>query len=237
MKLELALSMAHTIQGILTEHVQRIELVGSNKRQDKEDVHDIEFLIINRPERPIPDFGDPKPPATYLDKALRWMDEQGYFKFSLGDKQGPNQKTRQIQCMRFGLMGESSFPLELYITIPEKWGIMNVIRTGPAPFSHCYVTSEEYVTHDGLMGLLPACFEYHRGTYITFQGETLLLPEERDAIELLGWGWIPPKERRKYVKQKGETLPPRKLAEIYTVAAGKPIAEVEAEQLSFMDNR
>jgi hypothetical protein len=48
-------------------------------------------------------------------------------------------------------------------------------------------------------GFLPDDLQYIRGETVIKRGEeTLILPEERDAIEILGHGWIPPNERRKW---------------------------------------
>ncbi len=163
----------------------RIEIVGSVKRADKLDVHDIEYLVIANDRTPRPDFGQKVVFKTMLDKVLHELCEQGLLKFVKG-----GEKLKQYSILEADTL--NPFHMELYIVRPETWGIQNVIRTGPSEFSHRFVTNKAYG------GLLPDDCEYIRGeTQIKRQGKVLDLPEEADVIGLLGLGWIEPKHRHR----------------------------------------
>jgi len=100
------------------------------------------------------------------------------------------------------------FKLELYIVRAETWGIQNVIRTGPSLFSHRYVTNKSLTCYDlptgqRYPGLLPDQFKYVAGETKIMQGMTVLsLPEEQDALAVLGLGWIEPKDRARVANMR-----------------------------------
>lgn len=56
MEYQKALEYAELFKERLAPACIRIEIVGSVKRADKQDVHDIEILLIPKDERPVPVF-------------------------------------------------------------------------------------------------------------------------------------------------------------------------------------
>lgn len=177
---------------------ERIEIVGSVKRADKPDCHDIEILLIPVPGHPRPEFGDKTIYKTHLDKRLSELHREGILGHPQTKADGDKLKKRAI--LNCGEINE--FKLELYIVRHDTWAVQNVIRTGPSLFSHRFVTNKSNFiwireTNQRIPGLLPDEYEYVRGeTVIKLNGKILELKEEGDAIELLGMGWIPPAERR-----------------------------------------
>ena len=203
MKINKSLEYAEQFLELLSPACDRIEIVGSNKRQDKTDVHDIEILLIAKNERPVPEFG--KPNQVYknkLEKVIADLHYQDILRHAADKKDGDKLKKRAI----VGVGELNEFCLELYIVQPETWGIQNVIRTGPSIFSHCFVTNKSkgaYSREENTWyaGLLPDQYTYVRGeTKILFEGNQFSLPEEKDAIEILGFGWVEPRDRIKLVK-------------------------------------
>jgi hypothetical protein len=203
MRYQEAKNLADKLAGLIMPGCERLEVVGSVKRGDKNawenGVHDIEFLCIADPRTPRPEFGqDPKAlPRTMLDKLLSGICRSGVLKFIEG---GPKLRKYAITEVVTANILEP-FKLELYIVRPETWGIQNVIRTGPSLFSHRYVTNKSLTfyhrpTDKRYPGLLPDQFKYVAGETKIMQGMTVLsLPEEQDALAVLGLGWIEPKDR------------------------------------------
>jgi DNA polymerase/3'-5' exonuclease PolX len=84
--------------------------------------------------------------------------------------------------------------LDLFIVRPETWGIQFTLRTGCAEFSQRCVTSRSVAG----FGFLPEDCKYIVGeTRIERNGVTVPLLEEKDFFDLLGLGWVEPRERNK----------------------------------------
>lgn len=174
----------------------RLEVVGSVKRGDKADVHDIEMLVIADSKTPRPEFGQKIIHKNMLDKVMFELCADGLLKFIKG-----KDKYKQYEILQAG--EPEPFHLELWIVNERTWGIQNVIRTGPKEFSHRFVTPK------ALGGLLPNDHRYIKGeTRIERDGVTLSLPEESDALAVLDLGWIEPKDRHRWAgtAPKGERL-------------------------------
>jgi hypothetical protein len=196
MKYQKAKDLAEMFATMLTLACSRVEIVGGVKRGDREECHDIELLIIPDPHTPRPEFGQKVIHKTTLDKFLFDLCEQSILKFKKG-----GDKYKQYEILEAG--EPEPFYLELWIVNERTWGIQNVIRTGPRGFSHRFVTPE------AMGGLLPNDHRYIKGeTRIEVDGKTLKLPEEADALAVLGLGWIEPKDRHRYAGSypKGERL-------------------------------
>jgi len=196
-----ARDLAEKFMQLLTPACTRIEIVGSVKRADKPEVHDIEILLIAKDERPRPEFG--KPNQIYnnmLEKTIAQLEYDGLLRQAFDKKDGQKLKKRAI--VNSGEINE--FCIEFYIVNTATWGIQNVIRTGPSLFSHRFVTNQSMKFFEPslkrvIAGFLPDDLKYIRGETVIKRGEeTISLPEERDAIEVLGHGWIPPADRGKW---------------------------------------
>jgi hypothetical protein len=189
---------------LISPACERLEIVGGVKRADKPEVHDIEFLVIADVRRPRPEFGQKVIHKTMLDKVLFELCEMGLLKRVMG-----GDKLQKYEIVEARKTEVNPFCLEIYIVRPETWGIQNVIRTGPAEFSHCFVTNRGSVCYDKesghhYYGLLPDDCQYIRGeTRIERNGLPLDLPEEADALVVIGKGWIEPRDRRRYAVRKG----------------------------------
>lgn len=175
----------------------RLEIVGSVKRADRAECHDIEFLMIPDCKTPRPEFGQKVLHKNMLDKVLYELCESGVLHFLEGGEKLRKYAVREANTI-------NPFKLEIYIVRPETWGVQNVIRTGPSLFSHRFVTNQsmsflDRETGRRYKGLLPDEFKYVRGETKIMRGEEVLcLPEEQDALALLGLGWIEPAQRRKF---------------------------------------
>ena len=194
MKWEAAFELAMKLKVALAEGCERLEIVGSVKRHDKDDCGDIEILCIPDPGRPIPRFGDKVIFRNALEKTVVKMQEVGL----IGKPKLNGDKLKKFPILNTGEI--NPFYLELYIVKRDTWAIQNVIRTGPSEFSHRFVTNKSQG------GLLPNDYKYIAGeTKIQCKTQagyvTLTLQEEEDAIALLGRGWIEPKDRKLYINR------------------------------------
>ena len=192
MELQKAQQITSKLFDIFAPICKRIEWVGGVKRE-KKDVHDIEFLMILKEGRPLPEFGKPKNLyETHLDKLLADMEYDGILRQASDKKDGGRYKKRAL----IGTGELNEFCVDLFIVNEKTWGIQNVIRTGPALFSHRFVENRSKKIYSRELGrefwgFLPNDLEYIRGeTEIRRGGVALNLPWESDVINLLGVGWI-----------------------------------------------
>lgn len=205
MEYKLAKELSDKFLNILGTVCSRIEVVGSVKRADKPEVHDIEFLMILKNIRPVPEFGKPNQIyLTMLDKLLADLEYEGVIGQAMNKKDGDKYKKRAIKNV-----GLNEFCLDMFIVNESSWGIQNVIRTGPSLFSHRCVTNRNRMMYDRetgnkYSGFLPNQYRYIRASeardeipcVITDKG-ILSLPEEADFINLIFGQWVDNKERRK----------------------------------------
>lgn len=210
MQIDKASDIAEMFRTKLSPFCERIEVVGSVKRNDKPEVHDIEILLIQKQGHPIPEFGNPNIYTNWIDKAMADLEYEGLLRQAADKKDGDRYKKRAI----VGTGELNEFCLDLFIVTPATWGLQNMIRTGPSLFSHRAVTNRMTMFRDiesGNLynGFLPNDLKYIRAkdapdklSRVMRGTEVLKLPEERDAIEMLGFGWIPSNERRKFSIQQ-----------------------------------
>ena len=171
----IALALAQTVLIDLAPACQRIEIAGSLRRK-KAEIGDIEIVCI--PELPKLNqmnwFGDI---SGGLDELLDSLVERRRWKRV---KNGPLYKQFDI--------GPTT--LDLFITTPEKWGMIFCLRSGPADFSHRLVTPRR------AGGLCPAYLRVKDGR-VWNNGTALPTPEEADVFRALGLDWIEPEKREK----------------------------------------
>lgn len=169
-----AQAAALRVINLLRGCVERIEEVGSLRRGTA-DVGDIELLAIPSKYRDL--FGD----ETYNSLAIhdRIMNH-GFEIIKGGDK--------YIQFW-MPIKNPLRIKVDLFLTTAEQFGLLQIIRTGPADFSKRLVTSR-------LMGgMLPAGFCVDGG-YLWRQGSRLVTREEEDVFKAIGHEWVSPCERR-----------------------------------------
>ncbi len=176
----------------LSESCQRIEPAGSFRRK-KADCGDLELVCIPKPGAPRPDFGQKRIFTSYLDLAL--------FHLECGErlgrriKDGEKYKQIIIRTESFGLVHLTEFKLDLFIVRPETWGVQFAIRTGPAEFSH------RFVTRKNQGGLLPNHLKVEDGLlWDTQTGSAFSTPTEFDFFKHIGLPWIEPEDRQSYLE-------------------------------------
>lgn len=152
-------SIADELIARLAPHCQRIEKAGSLRRR-KSEIGDIELLAI--PKFTLDLFGNPSG-----DHELNGIDWTQYGRVV---KQGPKYKQIELE----------KITLDLFIaTPPAEFGVLFMIRTGPAEYSHKMVTPRNQ------RGLMPSCYHFKDGA-IWSHNHIIPTPEERDVFDLFG---------------------------------------------------
>ena len=167
--LDIARTYAETVVKALAPHCERIEIAGSIRRC-KPEVGDIE--IVAYPWHITNLFG--------VSTGVTQLDMFNYELFGRVVKNG--SKYKQIE-MRVGIN------LDLFIvTPPAQWGVIFLIRTGPAEFS------KKMVTHRLNGGELPFAYTVQEGA-VWVDDVRIDTPEEQDFFDLCGMDFVPPEKR------------------------------------------
>ncbi len=169
---------AHRLLDLLEPVCERIEIAGSIRRQCLE-VGDIELIAIPKPTRDL--FGVRKWDSKVIIDRIFELDQ---LPFQRGPEEPLFTKCGEwyAQFMIFGMK------VDLFMTTPEKWGCIYMIRTGSAAFSKRMMTKKSWG------GYCPDNIYFKEGRL--WDGEEVLdTPEEDDVFRLLGVPWMDPVER------------------------------------------
>jgi DNA polymerase/3'-5' exonuclease PolX len=187
MEYDKVLPLAEKLVALLAPGCKRIEIAGGLRRQ-KSDPHDIEIVAIPDLRSPRPIFGCPAYP-TILDAILASLmrgDEDDFLiHLSLN---GPKFK-------QFAISQDSGqnwlIKVDLFLcTPPSDWGVLYLIRTGPAQFSHWIVTKK----YQG--GGLPNGYRVSDNRILSDTNEYIPCPEEIDFLRFCHLNWIEPSLRQ-----------------------------------------
>jgi len=186
MEYDKVLPIAERLVDLLQPGCNRIEIAGGLRRL-KPDPHDIEIVAIPDLRPPHLIFGNPVYP-TILDKLLASLargDEDDLL-IHLG-LNGPKFKQFAISqdCGQHWIIS-----LDLFlVTPPADWGVLYLIRTGPADFSHWIVTQKN------CWGGLPNGYRVEDGRILSSSNEYIPCPEEIDFLKFCHLDWIEPSQR------------------------------------------
>jgi DNA polymerase/3'-5' exonuclease PolX len=168
-----AKQVADELLAKLAPACERIEIAGGVRRE-KPECHDIELVAIPKTE-PIYDiFGEVAGQNNLLNERVEEL-------HLVLDKNGDRYKkiiyTDELNCDLF------------IVREPAQFGVIMVIRTGSAEFSHRIVTARKYG------GRMPSDCYCKDGAVHDKSGRIIPMPEEIDFLNFLGLGWIEPDER------------------------------------------
>jgi DNA polymerase/3'-5' exonuclease PolX len=165
---------------------QSIEIAGSIRRR-KPEVKDVEIVAVPRwIDGPGEDlFGPPKQYNTLhvwatRQRTVTWI-KTGTTLIVPWEIDPKGKYWRGIwPC---------EMKLDLFLATPENYGLILLIRTGPADWSR------RFVTQRSKGGWLPDHLRVEGGTIRDQSGTALATPTEEDAFELAGRQWLPPERR------------------------------------------
>jgi len=167
---ERALIAAQTIVDFIRPACLRVEIAGSLRRE-KPEVGDIEIVAI--PKYSIDLFGGQFYSAAVVGEILR----RAGFEM---DKDGENHK-------KFFYVSAQIW-IDLFLTTPEQFGLIFMIRTGSADFSRSMVTPRQQG------GRMPSNLKVAGGRAWS-GGQALDTPEEIDVFKLWGMRFVEPRNR------------------------------------------
>ncbi|MFX1476938.1 MAG: hypothetical protein ACFFCI_02290 [Promethearchaeota archaeon] len=182
MTLELAKKRANNIIGSLAFGCQKIQVAGSIRRE-KSEVGDIEIVVIpkitiDKIQSGLGKFFDL--PMTneinHLERRLNFMYKAEEFKFG---KNGNKYKELIFP----------DFKVDLFIANEQNFGLILMIRTGPANYSKNFMVElnrrGQYKVKDGFLWKIQSENVY---TKVNVPNETIL-------YETVGFHYLEPKER------------------------------------------
>jgi DNA polymerase/3'-5' exonuclease PolX len=170
MSLPFARNLAERMVAMLETGCERIEIAGSIRRK-KTEVGDVEIVLIPLPLYDL--FGEPMYGAGRIEDALI---REGFELSKNGDY------FKQAHLPNGGVN------FDIFLTTPEKWGMIYTIRTGSADFTHWLVTSKQQG------GGLPSNMKAADGR-IWCNGKAIDTPDEADVFRVIGLDYIAPEKR------------------------------------------
>lgn len=190
-----AAELARDVLSLLSLDCEQIAVAGSIRRQ-KPDVGDIEIVCIPKrgtAPRVVDMFTTVEEPVDFLHERCRELIVSGTFGHRV-DKNGRNAfgaKYKRLVCR--------GFPLDVFSTDAACWGVIFLLRTGPAEFNQNLVLKASqggwlprgFFFKDGRLWKLPPPYDANLAPYAT----ALSTPEEADVFASLGYEWVPPEER------------------------------------------
>ena len=160
-----AMAAARDLIGEIEEHCERIEVAGSLRRA-KPLVGDIELVAIARPWLNL--LGEP-----CSDNCLDLWAYSSMLTFS---KNG--NKYKQFAWVHEG----NEYQIDLFVAMPDNWGLIQMIRTGSADFSKRMMTKRSWG------GWLPDDLRVKEGK-VWRNGKAVAVPTENELFAL--WGLEP----------------------------------------------
>ena len=158
---------------------ERLEIAGGVRR-GKPDVHDLELVAIPKVIEVADLFGNPAREYSLLDAELARLDLRQV-------KGGAKYK-------QFAL--PEGISLDLFITTPDQWGWIFMLRTGSADFNRWLVTPRRYG------GALPGHIKCRDG-WLWNGPNRIKTPDELDVFRLLDVAWLEPRDRDAIGKAQG----------------------------------
>ncbi len=172
MKLVQASILARAIADEFGTGCERVEVAGSVRRC-KAEAGDLKIVAV--PRRGTDLLGAPA--DSLLDPIIDNLVRAGRLQAIKG-----GEKYKQFLLPRHGIK------LDLFLAQPDNFGLIFLLRTGPAEFSQRMVTPRRRGGH------MPSIFKVSEG-FVRKSGRALSTPEEADVFHLWDMEFIEPWER------------------------------------------
>lgn len=204
-----AASVAKRFLGLITDSCDRIVVAGSLRRR-LPTVGDVEIVALPKiGAQPTDMFADVTAPVDLLHERMDGLLAEGTV------EKRPRSDGAVFWGPRAKYLTFEGVPFDLFSVVNDwrgtkeparaeldRWGIILMIRTGPAGYSHRLVTPKDQQAVVGKKGngqlirktgLLPTHMRQAEGwlTYRT-SGERIPTPEESDVFKLLGLEYVEP---------------------------------------------
>lgn len=180
-----ARALADELIAMLNPYCERLEIVGSIRRQ-RSTIGDIELLAVPRIVDRFDMFGLPTGNTfDVLGDYCTQMLRHGLLAHR------PDKNGRPAFGDRYKRLSYQGVGLDLFSVLrPAQWGVLSVIRTGSADFSHRLVTPVEQG------GWMPEGMYCRDGAlWCARQGVAFETPEEGDVFAAICRDYVPPEHR------------------------------------------
>lgn len=182
-KLEFARRLAEEIIREMEPFAERVKIAGSIRRR-KSEVKDIEIVAIPKLETVLEPSGNLFEPFRELarNQLFNWAISQKRIRWiKPGTSEIIDWQPKESGKYWRGLIepgkGADPIKLDLFLTVPQNWGVIMTIRTGPANFSEKLVTFIKNRTG----------YRVQEGSLISdASGEIIPCNEEREFFEKAG---------------------------------------------------
>lgn len=186
------IARAHYVWSRIDAYVDRIEIVGSLRRGASE-VADIEILCVPKFEDvPSGLFGENEPVnLLHIEMAKKLASGEVEHRYGKDGKGafGPRFMRLLWVVPESPELGEERVPVDLFVCLPPaQWGVLKVIRTGPAEFS------KQAMTQGVHGGMLPMGMRVEDGRILD-RGVPLETPDEETFFKQIGVEFIRPEDR------------------------------------------
>jgi DNA polymerase/3'-5' exonuclease PolX len=174
--------VAVALASTLMPACERIQVAGSVRRQ-RPDVGDVELVAVPRIET--------EPDGMFGERSINRLTERLDMLLAAGTLAShptdPKRGERYSKLLDAG----SGLQVDLFSARPATFGLIFLIRTGPAAYS------ERFVTDLRRRGLHVAGGELHRGGLGcgAYECEVVPTPEEADVFAAAGWPFAKPELR------------------------------------------
>ncbi len=180
--------LAMEVVELLRPACERIGVAGSIRRR-KETCGDIEIVAVPRIETGLDLFGGPDP-----DARINRLDDECSVLLTVHALEMRRTNGRRAWGTKFKAALYKGFPLDLFSVIePAQFGVIYLIRTGPAEYSHRLVTPRR------MGGMMPEWLRVRGGALWKSLGEDgwikLVTPDEGHVYEAMGLPWVAPEVR------------------------------------------
>lgn len=182
-------NLALLVMGWLVDVAERLEIAGSLRR-GKQDLGDVELVMMPKFKETFNLFGDPTGKINLLDARCDEMLRLGLVEKRLNKNDNPIAWGERYKALLV-----NGIPLDLFIVLPDRqWGPTMLIRTGPGSANQVLVTQEGARNREGNVGILPTGMIVEDGQ-LWKHGRRVDTPEEQDVFAALDMPYIPPYAR------------------------------------------
>lgn len=168
-----------------TPYCERIAVVGSIRRR-RLTIGDLEILAVPVLLRETDLFGE------YTGEAVSLLDDRCRHLLTTGELQHrPDKNGHNAFGSRYKRLSYRGVGLDLFCVLqPAQWGLLSIIRTGSADFSHRLVTPIEQG------GWMPAGMICRDGSLWCLRtGQALPTPDEASVFAAIGRPYVEPWDR------------------------------------------
>lgn len=185
-----ATRVAQELYGQLDPACSRLAIAGSIRR-GKPDIGDVELVAIPRLRQEVASLWGGTAQTSVLNETLAMLEGQRPERTHSAMLERLSGGERYVKLRHLA----SGLQVDLFITSPDQWGLILLIRTGPADYSQWVVTYARRRGYHVCGGWLRIGLAAHDDSKPCGH-QVVPTPEERDVYSALALPWVEPADRR-----------------------------------------